>query len=281
LSPTTYRPAPPLLEQTGPAVEAFVRLFRPSGTFREIRGPGARIAAFDAKNVGSYSEFFKAGRRDDPLLGSPSGRLSWVDETLHNPDEVWRRSDSPRDTEFFLSRFRLADGKDVLFIVICRATDQETGIRLEPRRTLICQARDDSEWTRLRAGARRLYPEEERESTELGAERSTIRVGLCFGSTTMWIDKRSWERRFEQLEEQHPVRFEVEYCEAMALPKRPAECWLLDTNTTAAHKDFDHKFNERARQAGAYPLPVESPSQLRLVFDGATPKLTSSAWNRP
>jgi hypothetical protein len=263
----------------GGEMAAFCRLFRPENVAVELPGPEGRVAAFDARNVGAYAEFVKRGRRDDSVLGSPAQRLSWVADTLRAPDEIWRLEGTPRSTEIFASRYELANDRRILFVVIAHADEQEGGRRVEPRRWQLCTGPLDDAWKKLLTGARQCWPAGQ--AIEAAAvERTRISVAVLFGRITNRIDADSWSRRFLQLEAENPVDLRVEYVAPQRFPKGKFDYWLLDTNTTAHHYDFRYPFNDSARQAGAFPLAMETPSALVLVRTATgVYRLTAFGWH--
>lgn len=157
-----FRLAPPLVVHThGLAhpqarARAFLKYFRPGGIPRDIEGPGGRLARFDARNEGVYSQFFKTAR-PDPARGSPVERWSWVEDTLAHPTEIWKQSRNPRSVEFYLSRYELTDGSELHYFVMCHVSERAAETIAEPRTETL--DRTGEEWRRVIKACRPVWPE--------------------------------------------------------------------------------------------------------------------------
>lgn len=123
-----------------------------------MTGREGRVVSFCARNEWVYQQFFRP-YKGDPILGRPEQRYSWVEETVTEPQEIWRRADRPRNRELLLSRYRLTDGRRILYVITSLVSEQEGRVDLEPWRELILRAEEeDKEWKRLKAGAKLVWP---------------------------------------------------------------------------------------------------------------------------
>ena len=267
----TYRPPPALLPFETPegTLDKFRSIFQPGGSPRRIDGPAGRVLCCSQRNLGAYQGLYTRSKPRDSLLGSPFHRLPWVEDTLQNPDEIWQIPENRASTEIFVSRYRLSDGRRILFLVRCHTRKQsEEVLAGDPFTQEFYDAdRDKSTWEKRILTAKKVWP------TPVVAVAVApppgqvlhIRVAVFFGSAEREGREQAWRNRLLQLEaEQSSVRFEAEFYRSR-LPDAGFDYWILDEKTVRTHQEAESVgFLKTARSAKLIWFSVRNPAKILM-----------------